>query len=282
MAGSAWTNQLLNLILLSAAQKGFSGFFVYSPAPGPGNLIGSWAAAAGVDPYGNAYPAGLSVEVGNFTGINLFLYSGPPAAGNLLATVVQAAGTDGFGNHYLGGVSSYSAANATSVAAGAVLLYTGTQAGGWTLQGEMEASSSAGAGLILTAALGILLADAVTAASTLDVMGALTAAAGLGVTGGTTTDSLDVTGNGTVGGTLGVSGALTTNGLLTATDGMTLGGNLNADTSVIDIANGDINLNMASPPHYPLTTTGGTTQVNNIALCLNGLIQSMINRQLIA
>ena len=62
MAGSSWTNQLLNLIILSAAQKGFSGFFVYSPAPGPGNLIGSWAAAAGVDPYGNAYPAGLSVE----------------------------------------------------------------------------------------------------------------------------------------------------------------------------------------------------------------------------
>src|SRR5271169_7076497 len=61
VAGSAWTNQLTNLIILSAAQAGFSGFFVYTPAPGAGNLIGSWAAAAGTDPYGDPYPQGLQV-----------------------------------------------------------------------------------------------------------------------------------------------------------------------------------------------------------------------------
>jgi hypothetical protein len=65
MAGSAWTNQLINLLILTASQSGFSGFFVYSPAPGAGNLIGSWAAAAGTDPYGNAYPANL--QIGNST-----------------------------------------------------------------------------------------------------------------------------------------------------------------------------------------------------------------------
>jgi hypothetical protein len=78
------------------------------------------------------------------------------------------------------------------------------------------------------------------------------------------------------GGTLTIGDAVVINNTLKVT------GNVNMDTSTIDVANGNINLNMASPPHYPLTTSGGTTQVNNIALCLNGLIQSMINRQLIA
>jgi hypothetical protein len=37
------------------------GIFVYSPSPGAGNLIGSWAAQAGTDQYGNAYPQGLAI-----------------------------------------------------------------------------------------------------------------------------------------------------------------------------------------------------------------------------
>jgi len=37
------------------------GIFVYSPSPGAGNLIGSWAATAGTDEYGNAYPQGLAI-----------------------------------------------------------------------------------------------------------------------------------------------------------------------------------------------------------------------------
>src|SRR5579864_6764810 len=107
MAGGAWSNELVDLIILSAAAAGFSGFFVYSPAPGPGNLIGSWSAVAGTDQYGNSYPAGLSVEVGSFTGVNIFLYSGPPALGNLIATMTSAAGTDAFGNAYQAGITSY-------------------------------------------------------------------------------------------------------------------------------------------------------------------------------
>jgi hypothetical protein len=274
-AEGSWSNQLTNLIILSAAQSGFSGFFVYSPSPGPGNLIGSWAAVAGVDQYGNAYPAGLSVDVGSLTGVSLFVYSGTPAAGNLIATVTAAAGVDGFGNHYLANISSYGAAAATSLAGGFVTFYSGSLAGGWT----GAATLTLGAGvLFLTAAAGINLADAATAGSSLDVMGVLTAGAGLGVTGGTTTDTLTVTGNGQVDGTLGVSGALTTNGLLTATNGFTLGGNMNANTSTINIANGNVDLNMASPPNYP---TSGKTLAQTQA-CLDGLIGSMINRQLVA
>ena len=36
-----------------------SGLFVYSPIPATGNLVASIAAAAGTDPYGNAYLAGI-------------------------------------------------------------------------------------------------------------------------------------------------------------------------------------------------------------------------------
>jgi hypothetical protein len=60
MAGEAWNNQLVSLIIISAG-GGFTGFFMYSPVPGPGNLITSIAPVAGVDPFGNAYPAGVTV-----------------------------------------------------------------------------------------------------------------------------------------------------------------------------------------------------------------------------
>jgi len=60
VAGSAWTNQLTNLIILSEEAGGYSGFFGYSPAPGAGNLVISITAAAGTDPSGNAYLQGLT------------------------------------------------------------------------------------------------------------------------------------------------------------------------------------------------------------------------------
>ena len=141
MAGSSWTDQLVNLIILSAAQRGFSGFFVYSPAPGAGNLIGSWAAAAGTDQYGNAYPAGLSVKVGAFSGTSLFLYSGTPAVGNLIASAASAPGSDGFGNHYVSGFAAYAAAFASSLNAGFVQFYSGSLAGGWSASATIETDS---------------------------------------------------------------------------------------------------------------------------------------------
>jgi hypothetical protein len=172
MAGSSWTNQLVNLIILSAAQKGFSGFFVYSPAPGPGNLIGSWAAAAGVDPYGNAYPAGLSVEVGAITGIVItgstfegtdfiinssgeFFYSGTPAAGNLVESTASAAGVDGEGNNYVAGHATYAANFASSLAAGFVGFYTGSLAAGWAFAAQL--STDAGGDLIMETAGGTMI-----------------------------------------------------------------------------------------------------------------------------
>jgi|HubBroStandDraft_1064217.scaffolds.fasta_scaffold233627_2 hypothetical protein len=70
-AEGAWSNQLVNLIILAASSSGFSGFFAYSPAPGPGNLIASLTAAAGTDPYGNPYPAGLTIGLDTSTQLEL-------------------------------------------------------------------------------------------------------------------------------------------------------------------------------------------------------------------
>ena len=54
------------LVILSGGAG--SGLFDYSPTPGPGNLIGSWTPAAGVDDFGNVYPAGLTSEQGSIAG----------------------------------------------------------------------------------------------------------------------------------------------------------------------------------------------------------------------
>lgn len=43
------------------------GVFVYDGSPGAGTLVGSWAADAGTDPYGNAYPKGFSVGLASGT-----------------------------------------------------------------------------------------------------------------------------------------------------------------------------------------------------------------------
>ena len=60
-----WSNQVTSLIILTEASTGFSGLFGYSPTPGAGNLVFSVAAGSGTDPYGNAYPAGVSLGPGN-------------------------------------------------------------------------------------------------------------------------------------------------------------------------------------------------------------------------
>ena len=114
-----WSNQVTSLIILTEQTTGFSGLFGYSPSAGAGNLIFSLAAKAGTDPYGNAYPQGLSTTLGSISGTTFngtdftintsgeFFYSGTPALGNLVVSIAQAAGTDGFGNAYQAGITSY-------------------------------------------------------------------------------------------------------------------------------------------------------------------------------
>jgi hypothetical protein len=85
MAGSAWTNELVDLIILSASASGFSGFFAYSPAPGANNLVASSTAAGGLDPYNNHYLANISSYGSGFAASLgsgfLTLYTGSLAGG---------------------------------------------------------------------------------------------------------------------------------------------------------------------------------------------------------
>lgn len=107
MAGSAWTNQIVSLIILSAALQGFSGLFAYSPAPGAGNLTASIAAAAGTDPYNDEYLAGLAAYGATFAaalaaGFVAF-YSGSLATGWIQEASIQG---DGAGHLILDALTS--------------------------------------------------------------------------------------------------------------------------------------------------------------------------------
>jgi hypothetical protein len=103
-------------VIVTAPAGAYAGIFIYSPTPALGNLIGSWAAQAGTDPFGNSYPQGLNVTVGSitgttFTGTNFilnssgfFFYNGAPALGTLSTSIAPTAGTDTFGNVYPAGI----------------------------------------------------------------------------------------------------------------------------------------------------------------------------------
>jgi hypothetical protein len=54
----------------------YSGLFFYSPTIGPGNLVGSWAAMAGEDPYGNAYPQGIQIGLDDAPRVQIGLTGG--------------------------------------------------------------------------------------------------------------------------------------------------------------------------------------------------------------
>ena len=163
MAGSPWTNQAINLVILTEQTTGFSGLFGYSPTVGNGNLIFSVAASAGTDPYGNAYPQGLDITLGSISGATItgstfegsdfiinaagaFFYSGTPAANNLILSITPSTigGTDSFGNKYvpLTGWYDNSGGFVTQIGAGFVTFGTGSLSGGWTANTSMQNDSS--------------------------------------------------------------------------------------------------------------------------------------------
>lgn len=121
MAGSAWTNQVQNLLIVQTG-SGATGLFVYSGTPGPGNGPVFWATSSSTDPYGNPVTPSAGVAAtgqfnAGFTIINAsgtFVYSGVPALGNLVASLSPAAGTDVFGNTTLAGVATYDPSGLTA------------------------------------------------------------------------------------------------------------------------------------------------------------------------
>jgi hypothetical protein len=56
-----WSNQASDQIVIEGSS---AGLFVYNATPGPGTLFISLTAQAGIDPYGNAYNAGLTFNAG--------------------------------------------------------------------------------------------------------------------------------------------------------------------------------------------------------------------------
>lgn len=58
------------------------GIFIYRPSAGFDNLVGAWTAVAGVDQYGNAYGAGITLNQGTIQGISV-------TDGSILGTYLQ-------------------------------------------------------------------------------------------------------------------------------------------------------------------------------------------------
>lgn len=76
-----------------------AGIFIYSGTPASGNLIGSWAGAAGTDAFGNAYPAGFLSTTGIIGSDGIVIYYGTgPALGNIFMAASPTAYTDSAGN----------------------------------------------------------------------------------------------------------------------------------------------------------------------------------------
>lgn len=97
-----WGSVVFPLLIITPT-GGFTGLFLYSPGPGQGNLIGSWTAQAGTDPFGNPFPAGINVTNGVISGvtisaINETLQPGPLLLYGSLGLNVQVFTTAGSNN----------------------------------------------------------------------------------------------------------------------------------------------------------------------------------------
>jgi hypothetical protein len=55
-----WTSQIIQQLIIQAGAPG-QGVFIYNGAPALGNLMGSWSATAGTDPFGNVYESGFQL-----------------------------------------------------------------------------------------------------------------------------------------------------------------------------------------------------------------------------
>lgn len=112
MAGNGWSNNIVSTLIFEEG-TGFTGLFFYSPTVGLGNLVGSWTANAGVDPYGNSYPDGLSVVGGTIFTPNLVAAS--ITAGSIGSSTIS-------NSSFMGGTVSDSTITFDS-SGGALLLY---------------------------------------------------------------------------------------------------------------------------------------------------------------
>lgn len=287
-----------------------SGAFFYSPSEGAGNLIVSIASSAGTDSFGNSYPKGINVTTGTISGASisagtisgttisggtisgttisgttfdgtdfimngsgLFVYSGTPGSGNLIASIAPASGTDSFGNSYQAGMTTYSGSSTyASLDDASLLLSTGSPYS----PGAVDANA-AGSILLISGEVNSGDTEASVTVESADA------------NGGTSNISL-VAGTVSATGAISASGAISGN-TLSSTGNITAGNNLGVDGGTIYVGTGGANITaqnfnmdppMGVPTNYPLTTSGGTTQVNEACACLNNLIGELINRGMIS
>lgn len=179
----------------------------------------------------------------------VFVYSGTPALGNPPIMSLSDSSTDPFGNT--------------------------TDSAGQPLQPGIVAYGATGYAQLLSGILSFLYPGATLAGVVnMEGAGAMVINSGLAASGDNsaeiTIDSADAAGGTS---TIGLDAGITD-----VTGELEVGGNISCPSSTIDVHNGNVNLNMASPPNYP---TSGKTLAQTQA-CLDGLLGSMINRQLVA
>lgn len=180
-----------------------------------------------------------------------FVYSGTPASGNLIFSIAPATTTvDNFGNTVIGGgATSYAPGGAYSQLVDAELaLFSPGAAGPATVvsgqAGEMTLSTGNAAAGDTPAVIELFSADANSGTSQVSVGAA----------------------------ELQFSGTTISAASATAID---------FDIATIDVANGNVNLNMAAPPNAAAVIAGTATQAQYNA-CLGGMLNSMTNRKLFA
>ena len=194
----------------------------------------------------------------NSTG--LFLYSGPPALGNLAASAVPGivAVIDPEGNTAQPGITSYGSAN----------LWAQLLAGALSFQNAAGQSQLSQIIQLGTAELAVTSGSVAGGNQALVQLEAADSALGAGTAKAVIQAD-----------TVNLSATTVTTGATTINAASATA--INFDLATIDLANGNLNLNMADPPNTAAVIAGTATQAQYNA-CLGGMLNSMKNRKLFA
>lgn len=131
-----WENNIVTQLII---QGNNAGLFIYNGNPASGTLIGSWASMAGVDAYGNAYPAGINVLAGSLQGVTITTSAW--IGGTIVSTLISAASIQA--STMTGGNISESVITFDSGGGGLFLYSTTTTTNTYTTSQQITAPSSA-------------------------------------------------------------------------------------------------------------------------------------------
>ncbi len=131
-----WENNIVTQLII---QGNNAGLFIYNGNPASGTLIGSWASMAGVDAYGNAYPAGINVLAGSLQGVTITTSAW--IGGTIVSTLISAASIQA--STMTGGNISETVITFDSGGGGLFLYSTTTTTNTYTTSQQITAPSSA-------------------------------------------------------------------------------------------------------------------------------------------